>query len=111
MARVRVGRGGPRDRVRPMPQGARVNRTGPSIDARSRAAPAPSGPPAPKRPVPPGRALRVLMLSWEYPPVVVGGLGRHVHALATALADAGHDVVVVARQPTGTDAATPPTTL
>ena len=30
--------------------------------------------------------LRVLMLSWEYPPVVVGGLGRHVHALATALA-------------------------
>src|SRR4051812_38275608 len=51
------------------------------------------------------------MLSWEYPPVVVGGLGRHVHALATALADAGHDVVVVARQPTGTDAATHPTTL
>jgi len=29
---------------------------------------------------------RVLMLSWEYPPVVVGGLGRHVHALATSLA-------------------------
>lgn len=55
--------------------------------------------------------MRVLMLSWEYPPVVVGGLGRHVHALATALADAGHDVVVVARQPTGTDAATHPTTL
>ena len=26
--------------------------------------------------------MRVLMLSWEYPPVVVGGLGRHVHALA-----------------------------
>ena len=26
------------------------------------------------------------MLSWEYPPVVVGGLGRHVHALATELA-------------------------
>ncbi|MDD7940460.1 glycosyltransferase family 4 protein [Actinomycetospora lutea] len=55
--------------------------------------------------------MRVLMLSWEYPPVVVGGLGRHVHALATALADAGHDVVVVARQPTGTDAHTHPTTL
>ena len=30
--------------------------------------------------------MRVLMLSWEYPPVVVGGLGRHVHALATQLA-------------------------
>ncbi|MGQ5263236.1 glycosyltransferase family 4 protein, partial [Micromonospora sp. ZYX-F-536] len=29
----------------------------------------------------PARHLRVLMLSWEYPPVLVGGLGRHVHAL------------------------------
>lgn len=37
------------------------------------------------------------MLSWEYPPRVVGGLGRHVHALATSLVDAGHDVVVVSR--------------
>jgi glycogen(starch) synthase len=37
------------------------------------------------------------MLSWEYPPVVVGGLGRHVHALATALAAAGHEVTVVTR--------------
>jgi glycogen(starch) synthase len=55
--------------------------------------------------------VRVLMLSWEYPPVVVGGLGRHVHALATALADAGHDVVVVARHPAGTDAETHPTVL
>ncbi len=34
-------------------------------------------------------------LSWEYPPVVYGGLGRHVHALAEAQAAAGHDVVVV----------------
>ncbi|HKT03038.1 MAG TPA: glycosyltransferase family 4 protein [Rugosimonospora sp.] len=37
------------------------------------------------------------MLSWEYPPVVVGGLGRHVHALATSLAAAGHQVTVVTR--------------
>jgi glycogen(starch) synthase len=37
------------------------------------------------------------MLSWEYPPVLVGGLGRHVHALATALATAGHEVTVVTR--------------
>src|SRR5438552_2387000 len=43
------------------------------------------------------RALRVLMLSWEYPPVLVGGLGRHVHALATSLAAAGHEVTVVTR--------------
>jgi glycogen(starch) synthase len=54
--------------------------------------------------------VRVLMVSWEYPPVVVGGLGRHVHALATELAAAGHEVVVLSRQPTGSDAATHPTT-
>jgi glycogen synthase len=53
--------------------------------------------------------MRVLMVSWEYPPVVVGGLGRHVHALATELAAAGHDVVVLSRQPSGTDAETHPT--
>ncbi|MGQ0573124.1 MAG: glycosyltransferase family 4 protein [Pseudonocardia sp.] len=53
--------------------------------------------------------MRVLILSWEYPPVVVGGLGRHVHALATELAAGGHDVVVLSRHPAGTDAATHPT--
>ncbi|MBT8228221.1 MAG: glycosyltransferase family 4 protein [Dactylosporangium sp.] len=37
------------------------------------------------------------MLSWEYPPVMVGGLGRHVYALSTALAAAGHEVTVVTR--------------
>jgi glycogen(starch) synthase len=31
--------------------------------------------------------VRVLMVSWEYPPVVVGGLGRHVSALAGGLAE------------------------
>ncbi|HYN92672.1 MAG TPA: glycosyltransferase family 4 protein [Pilimelia sp.] len=44
---------------------------------------------------------RVLMLSWEYPPVVVGGLGRHVHALSVALAAAGHEVTVVTRHAPG----------
>jgi glycogen(starch) synthase len=48
-------------------------------------------------------------VSWEYPPVVVGGLGRHVHALARRLAVAGHDVRVLSRQPAGTDASTHPT--
>jgi glycogen(starch) synthase len=43
------------------------------------------------------RPQRVLMLSWEYPPVLVGGLGRHVHALATALTAAGHHVTVITR--------------
>ena len=53
--------------------------------------------------------VRVLLVSWEYPPVVVGGLGRHVHALATELAVAGHEVVVLTRRATGTDAVTHPT--
>ena len=50
------------------------------------------------------------MVSWEYPPVVIGGLGRHVHHLATALADEGHEVVVLSRRPSGTDPASHPTT-
>ena len=41
--------------------------------------------------------MRILMLSWEYPPRVVGGLGRHVNALARTLAGQGHDVHVVTR--------------
>lgn len=54
--------------------------------------------------------MRVLLVSWEYPPVVVGGLGRHVHHLALQLRDQGHEVVVLSRQPTGTDPRTHPTT-
>jgi glycogen synthase len=56
------------------------------------------------------RAMKVLMVSWEYPPVVVGGLGRHVYELATALAAAGHEVVVLSRRPSGTDPSTHPST-
>jgi len=37
------------------------------------------------------------MLSWEYPPLIVGGLGRHVGALSVELAAAGHEVCVVSR--------------
>ena len=48
------------------------------------------------------------MVSWEYPPVVIGGLGRHVHHLSTALAAAGHDVVVLSRRPSDTDPRTHP---
>ncbi|AOW94455.1 glycogen synthase [Rhodococcus sp. WMMA185] len=50
-----------------------------------------------------------MIVSWEYPPVVVGGLGRHVHHLAAELAAAGHEVVVLSRRPSGTDASTHPT--
>jgi glycogen synthase len=41
--------------------------------------------------------MRILLLSWEYPPRVVGGLGRHVAALARTLAAQGHEVHVVTR--------------
>lgn len=41
--------------------------------------------------------MKILMLSWEYPPKMVGGLGRHVHALSVALAAQGHSVTVVTR--------------
>ena len=52
--------------------------------------------------------MKVLMVSWEYPPVVIGGLGRHVHHLSTALAAGGHEVVVLSRRPSGTDPSTHP---
>ena len=39
--------------------------------------------------------IRVLMLSWEYPPYIVGGLGTHVAALVPALVRAGVEVHAV----------------
>jgi glycogen(starch) synthase len=39
-------------------------------------------------------AVRVLMLSLEYPPLVVGGIAAHVDGLSRALSRTGHDVVV-----------------
>ncbi len=41
--------------------------------------------------------MRVLMVSWEYPPLLYGGLGRHVQGLSEALAADGHDVVVISQ--------------
>jgi glycogen(starch) synthase len=38
------------------------------------------------------------MLSWEYPPVVAGGLARHVHALSARLAQIGVEVHVLTRE-------------
>ncbi|MET8045476.1 glycogen/starch synthase, partial [Micromonospora sp. NPDC005215] len=57
--------------------------------------------PAQPGPGVPPQTRRILMLSWEYPPVLVGGLGRHVHALSVALAAAGHEVTVVTRHTDG----------
>lgn len=45
--------------------------------------------------------MRILHLSWEYPPVVYGGLGRHVHALAENQAARGDDVVVITQAANG----------
>lgn len=41
------------------------------------------------------RCLKILLLSWEYPPNVVGGLSRHVYGLATRLARQGHEIHVL----------------
>jgi glycogen synthase len=41
--------------------------------------------------------MRVLLLSWEYPPLIEGGLARHVRKLAENLALLGVDVHVLAR--------------
>lgn len=41
--------------------------------------------------------VRICLVSWEYPPLVIGGIAPHVHGIATAYAEAGHDVVVLTR--------------
>jgi len=42
--------------------------------------------------------MRIMMLTWEFPPRVVGGLARHVSELSIALARLGHEVHVVTIQ-------------
>jgi glycogen(starch) synthase len=42
-----------------------------------------------------GHPLKVLLLTWEYPPRVVGSLADHIHNLAHGLAARGLDVTVV----------------
>jgi glycosyltransferase involved in cell wall biosynthesis len=39
--------------------------------------------------------MRILMLSWEYPPRIVGGIARHVEELSVDLVKQGHEVHVV----------------
>jgi glycogen(starch) synthase len=41
--------------------------------------------------------MRVLLISWEYPPVIEGGLGRHVRKLSEQLARDGVEVHVLTR--------------
>ena len=47
--------------------------------------------------------MRILHVSWEFPPVMYGGLGAHVVAIATEQARAGHDVTVLTQH--GSDTA------
>lgn len=39
--------------------------------------------------------MRVLMLSWDFPPRATGGIAAQVNGLSAALADDGHEVVVL----------------
>src|SRR5438105_492049 len=41
--------------------------------------------------------MRVLLISWEYPPVIEGGLGRHVRKLSENLVREGVEVHVLTR--------------
>lgn len=41
----------------------------------------------------------ILMLSWEYPPHIIGGLARHVHALSTKLAKSNQQIHVLTSKP------------
>src|SRR5436305_6465383 len=41
--------------------------------------------------------MRVLLISWEYPPVIEGGLGRHVRKLSEHLVQSGVEVHVLTR--------------
>ncbi|WP_413380175.1 1,4-alpha-glucan branching protein domain-containing protein [Alkalihalobacillus sp. 1P02AB] len=43
----------------------------------------------------PSNKKKILMLSWEFPPMMVGGLSRHVFDLSRALTKDGHEVHVL----------------
>jgi len=39
-------------------------------------------------------AVRILLVTWEFPPETVGGVGAHVEGLSQSLAKDGHDVCI-----------------
>ncbi len=47
------------------------------------------------------RLMRVLMLSWEYPPNIIGGIARHVDELSRFLSKRGVEVTVVTPEASG----------
>ena len=42
-----------------------------------------------------GKSMKILMLTWEYPPRVLGGIARVVYDLSHRLIKDGHEVTVV----------------
>ncbi|AQS60601.1 glycosyl transferase family 1 [Desulforamulus ferrireducens] len=46
--------------------------------------------------------LRVIVFSWEYPPVSVGGLASHVYDLTRAMAQQGDEIHLITRGDAGT---------
>ncbi|MFN4243398.1 MAG: glycosyltransferase family 4 protein [Tepidisphaerales bacterium] len=46
--------------------------------------------------------MRVLMLGWEFPPFITGGLGTACYGLTRALSVLGHDIVFVLPRPAAT---------
>ncbi len=50
--------------------------------------------------------MRVLMLGWEFPPFISGGLGTACYGLTRALDRMGHEIVFVLPRPVGQDVQT-----
>src|SRR2546430_16599982 len=71
-----------------------MNPPPPPRPAKRRPAPGPRPRPSPGAVA---RVTRLLILSWEYPPLIEGGLARHVRKLAEALVDLEIDVHVLTR--------------
>jgi glycogen synthase len=50
---------------------------------------------------------RILMIGWEYPPAITGGLGMACQGIAEALAGRGHEVLFLLPRLSGQERATP----
>ncbi|MBM7693304.1 glycosyltransferase involved in cell wall biosynthesis [Peribacillus deserti] len=55
------------------------------------------------QPAGPAHKLNILMLTWEFPPHIIGGLSRHVYGLAKAMSDNGHHLHVLTVRQKGFD--------
>jgi Starch synthase catalytic domain. len=39
--------------------------------------------------------MKILHLTWEYPPRIIGGISRHIFYLSQELADLGNEVYII----------------